>query len=80
MRLAYREPVAVASRRSFLAGSPRSWRLPEGAVPPALPPLFLEPSGSGGSSVSVDDVSSRSPVVATSTSSVSRGVSPPGVS
>ena len=37
MRLAYREPVAVASRRSFLAGSPRSWRLTEVAVPPALP-------------------------------------------
>ena len=80
MRLTYREPVAVASRRSFLAGSPRSWRLTEGAVPPALPPSFLGPSGSGGSSVSVDDVSSRSPVVAPSTSSVSRGVSPPGVS
>ena len=80
MRLAYREPVAVASRRSFLAGSPRSWRLPEDAVPPALPPSFLVPSGSGGSSVSVDDVSSRSPVLAPSTSSVSRGVSPPGVS
>ena len=80
MRLAYREPVAVASRRSFLAGSPRSWRLTEDAVPPALPPSFLEPSGSGGSSVSVGDVSSRSPVVAPSTSSVSRGVSPPGVS
>ena len=78
--LAYREPVAIASRRSFLAGSPRSWRLTEGAVPPALPPSFVEPSGSGGSSVSVDDVSSRSPVVAPSTSSVSRGVSPPGVS
>ena len=80
MRLAYREPVAVASRRSFLAGSPRSWRLTEDAVPPALPPSFLVPSGSGGSSVSVDDVSSRSPVLAPSTSSVSRGVSPPGVS
>ena len=80
MRLSYREPVAVASRRSFLAGSPSSWRLTEDAVPPALPPSFLEPSGSGGSSVSVDDVSSRSPVVAPSTSSVSRGVSPPGVS
>ena len=74
MRLAYREPVAVASRRSFLAGSPRSWRLTEDAVPPALPPSFLVPSGSGGSSVSVDDVSSRSPVLAPSTSSVSRGV------
>ena len=80
MRLAYRELVAVASRHSFLAGSPRSWRLTEGAVPPALPPSFLGQSGSGGSSVSVDDVSSRSPVVAPSTSSVSRGVSPPGVS
>ena len=80
MRLAYREPVAVASRRSFLAGSPRSWLLTEDAVLPALPPSFLEPSGSGGSSVSVDGVSSRSPVVAPSTSSVSRGVTPPGVS
>ena len=60
MRLAYREPVAVASRRSFLDGSPRSWRLTEDAVPAALPPSFLVPSGSGGSSVSVDDVSSRS--------------------
>ena len=80
MRLAYREPVAVASGRSFLAGSPCSWRLTEGAVPPALPPSFLVPSGSGGSSVSVNEVSSRSPVVAPSTSSVSRGVPPPGVS
>ena len=80
MRLAYREPVAVASRRSFLAGSPRFWRLTGDAVPPALPPSFLVPSGSGGSSVSVDDVSSRSPVLAPSTLSVSRGVSPPGVS
>ena len=80
MRLAYREPVAVASRRSFLAGSPRSWRLSEDAVPPAMPPSFWVPSGSGGSSVSVDDVSSRSPVLAPSTSSVSRVVSPPGVS
>ena len=60
MRLAYREPVAVASRRSFLAGSPRSWRLTEGAFPTALPPSFLGPSGSGGSSVCVDVVSSRS--------------------
>ena len=66
MRLAYREPVAVAFRRSFLAGSPRSWRLTGDAVPPALPPSFLVPSGSGGSSVSVDDVSSRSPVLAPS--------------
>ena len=80
MRLAYREPVAVASRRSFLAGSPRSWRLIGVVVPPALPPSFLVPSGSGGSSVSVDDVSSSSPVLAPSTLSVSRGVSPPGVS
>ena len=80
MRLAYREPVSVASRRSFLAGSPRSWRLTEDAVPPAMPPSFWVPSGSGGSSVSVDDVSSRSPVLAPSTSSVSRVVSPPGVS
>ena len=76
MRLAYREPVAVASRRSFLAGSPRSWRLTGVVAPPALPPSFLVPSGSGGSSVSVDDVSSSSPVLAPSTLSVS----PPGVS
>ena len=80
MRLAYREPVAVASRRSFLAGSPRSWQLTGDVVPPALPPSFLVPSGSGGSSVSVDAVSSSSPVLAPSTLSVSRGVSPPGVS
>ena len=80
LRLAYRELVAVASRRAFFAGSPRSWRQTEDAVHPALPPSFMEPSGSGGSSVSVDGVSSRSPVVAPSTSSLSRGVSPPGVS
>ena len=58
VRLAYREPVAVASRHSFLAGSPRSWQLTGDVVPPALPPSFLVPSGSGGSSVSVADVSS----------------------
>ena len=92
MRLAYREPVAVASRRSFLAGSPRSgrlafflsWlisflRLTGDVVRPALPPSFLVPSGSGDSSVSVDDVSSSSPVLAP-TLSVSRGISAPGVS
>ena len=80
LRLAYSELVAVASRRSFFAGSPRSWRQTEDAVPPALPPSFLEPSGSGGSSVGVDGVSSRSPVVPPSPSSISRSVSPPGVS
>ena len=80
LRLAYRELVAVASRRSFFAGSPRSWRQTEDAVPPALPPSFLRPSGSGGSSVGVDGVSSRSLVVAPSPSSISRSVSPPGVS
>ena len=80
LHLAYRELVAVASRRSFFAGSPRSWRQTEVAVPPALPPSFFEPSGSGGSSVGVDGVSSRSPVVAPSPSSISRSVSPPGVS
>ena len=58
VRLAYREPVAVASKRSFLAGSPRSWQLTGDVVLPALPPSFLVPSGSGGSSVSVADVSS----------------------
>ena len=80
LRLAYRELVAVASRRSFFAGSPSSWRQTEDAVPPALPPSFLEPSGSGGSSVGVDGVSSRPPVVAPSPSSLSQSVSPPGVS
>ena len=80
MRLAYRGPVAVAFRRSFLAGSPRSWRLTGVVAPSALPPSFLVPSGSGGSSGSVDDVSSSCPVLAPSTLSVSRGVSPPGVS
>ena len=65
---------------SFFAGSPRSWRQTVVAVPPALPPSFLEPSGSGGSSVGVDGVSSRSPVVAPSPSSISRSVSPRGVS
>ena len=80
LRLAYRELVAVASRRSFFAGSPRSWRQTEVAVPPALPPSFFEPSGFGGSSVGVDGVSSRSPMVAPSPSSISRSVSPPGVS
>ena len=88
MRLAYREPVAVASRRSFFASSPGSgrlafflgWRLPGTVVPPALPPSFMEPSGSGGSNRSVDGVSSRSPVVAPSPSSLSRRVSAPSVS
>ena len=80
MRLAYREPVAVASRRSFLAGSPRSWRLTGDVVPPALPPSFLVPSGFGGSSVGVDNVSSSSPVLAPSPSSLSRRVSAPSVS
>ena len=80
LRLAYSELVAVASRRPFFAGSPRSWRQAEDAVPPALPPSFLEPSGSGGSSVGVDGVSSRSPVVPPSSSSISLSVSPPGVS
>ena len=49
-------------------------------VPPALPPSFMEPSGSGGSNLSVDGVSSRSPVVAPSPSSLSRRVSAPSVS
>ena len=49
-------------------------------VPPALPPSFMGPSGSGGSNLSVDGVSSRSPVVAPSPSSLSRSVSAPSVS
>ena len=80
LRLAYREVMAIAARSLFFAGSPRSWRQTEDAVPPALPPSILGSSGSGGSSVCVDGVSSRPPVVAPSPSSVSRSVSLPGVS
>ena len=69
--LAYRELVAIGSRCAFFAGSPRSWRPAENAVPPALSPSFLEPSGYGGSTLAVDGVSSRSPVVAPSPSSLS---------
>ena len=80
LRLAYRKLMAIATRRPFFADSPRSWRQTEGAVPPALPPSILGSSGSGGSSVCVDGVSSRPPVVAPSPSSISRSVSLPGVS
>ena len=80
LRLASRELMALATRRTFFAGSPSSWRQTEDAVPPALPPSILGSSGSGGSSVCVDGVSSRPPVVAPSPSSVSRSVSLPGVS
>ena len=75
-----RELMAIATRRLFFAGSPSSWRQTEDAVPPALPPSILGSSGSGGSGVCVDGVSSRPPVVAPSPSSVSRSVSLPGVS
>ena len=61
LRLAYRELMAIATRCPFFAGSPRSWRQTEGAVPQALPPSILGSSGSGGSSVCVDGVSSRPP-------------------
>ena len=80
LRLAYRELVAIASRRAFFAGSPRSWRPAENAVPPALSPSFLEPSGYERSTLAVDGVSSRSPVVAPSPSSLSRRISAPSVS
>ena len=80
LRLASRELMAIATRRPFFAGSPSSWRQTADAVPPALPPSILGSSGSGGSSVCVDGVSSRPPVVAPSPSSVSRSVSLPGVS
>ena len=80
LRLAYRELMAIAARRPFFAGSPRSWWQTEGVVPPALPSSILGSSGSGGSSVCVDGVSSRPPVVAPSPSSISRSVSLPGVS
>ena len=80
LRLASRELMAIATRRPFFAGSPSSWRQTEDAVPPALPPSILGSSGSRGSSVCVDGVSSRPPVVAPSSSSISRSVSLPGVS
>ena len=80
LRLASRELMALAPRRTCFAGSSSSWRQTEDAVPPALPPSILGSSGSGGSSVCVDGVSSRPPVVAPSPSSVSRRVSLPGVS
>ena len=67
--------MAIATRCPFFAGSPSSWRQTEDAVPPALPPSILGSSGSGGSSVCVDGVSSRPPLVAPSPSSVSRSVS-----
>ena len=80
LRLASRELMALATRRTFFTGSPSSWWQTEDAVPPAMPPSILGSSGSGGSSVCVDGVSSRPPVVAPSPSSVSRSVSLPGVS
>ena len=80
LRLAYRSLMAIAPRRPFFAGSPRSWRQTEDAVPPALPPSFLGSSGSGSSGVYIDGVSSRHPVVTPSPSSISRSVSLPGVS
>ena len=80
LRLASRELMALATWRTFFAGSSSSWRQTKHTVPPALPPSILGPSGSGGSNVCVDGVSSRPPVVAPSPSSVSRSVSLPGVS
>ena len=80
LRLASRELMAIATRRTFFAGSPSSWRQTEDAVPPALPPSILELSGSRGSSVCVGGVSPRPPVVAPPPSSVSWSVSRPGVS
>ena len=50
--------MAIATRRTFFAGSPSSWWQTADAVPPALPPSFLESSGSRGSSVCVGGVSS----------------------
>ena len=79
LRLASRELVALAAGRTFFAGSPRSWRPAEDAFPPALPPSFLDPSGYGGSYLRVDGVSSRSPVVAPSPSSLPRRISAPSL-
>ena len=80
LRFASRELMALATRRTFFAGSPSSWRQTEDAVSPALPPSILGSSGSGGSSVCVDGVSSRPPMVTPSPLSVSTSVSRPGVS
>ena len=80
LRLPSRGLIAITTRRYFFAGSPSFWRQTEDAVPPALPLSILGSSGSGGSSVCVDGVSSRPPVVAPSPSSLSRSVSLPGVS
>ena len=80
LRLASRELVALAAGRSFFAGSPGSWRQTADAVPPDLPPSFLGSSRSRGSGVCVGGVSPRLPVVAPPSSSLSRGVSLPGVS
>ena len=80
LRLASRELMAIASWRTFFAGSPSSWWKTEDAVPPALPPSCVESSGSRGSSLCVGVVSPRPPVVAPPPSSVSRCVSLPGVS
>ena len=55
--------MAIASQRTFFAGSPSSWRQTEDAVPPALPPSCLESSGSRGSSLCVGGVSPRPPVI-----------------
>ena len=93
MRLAYREPVAVASWRSFLASLPTSGRLAFflswlasflaanwDCGPSSSASIVHGPSGSGGSDLSVDGVSSRPPMVAPSPSSLSRRVSAPSVS
>ena len=72
--------MAISSRHAFFAGSPSSWRPAENAVPPALSPSFLGPSGYGRSALAVEGVSSQSPVVAPSPSSVSRRLSAPSVS
>ena len=80
LRLASRELVALATGRSFFAGSPGSWRQTADAVPPDLPPSFLGSSGSRGSSVCVGGVSPRPPVVAPPSLSLYRSVSLPGVS
>ena len=80
LRLASGELVALAAGRSFFAGSPGSWRQTADAVPPDLPPSLLGSSGSRGSGVCIGGVSTRPPVVAPSSSSLSRSVSLPGVS
>ena len=80
LRLASRELMALTAGRTFFAGSPGSWRPLADEVSPALPPPILGSSRSRGSSVCVNGMSPRPPMVAPPSSPVFRSVSLPGVS